>query len=178
MRKKPSLPDPVEAQPTGLRLKHLDADASEAPKGLQLKYLEDNHDRYARSKKHEQRLAKALGGRRLPNSGGRLRSRYSKTLKVSDVSFRGERLSAGFENITLDGDIGSSDFHYEHKRTDTASISFKREWWEKVAHGAQATGTEPAVILTFEIPRRPGQIPLDLVVISRAVFERLKRGSP
>ena len=169
--------DDEDEKPRGLRLKHLDAKNDEPAKGRTLKYLDDNHDRYARSKKHELRLAKELGGRRLPNSGGKLRSRYSKTLKVSDISFRGELHKPGFENITLDGDIGSKDFHYEHKRTDNASISFKKEWWVKVAHGAAAAGTEPAVILTFETPFRPGQTPLDLVVISKAVFERLKKGA-
>ena len=168
-----------DEKPKGLRLKHLDAATpEEESRGRRVKYLDDNHDRYKRSKKHEQRLAKDLGGKRLPNSGGQLRSRWAKTAKVSDISFRGELHKEGFTNITLDGDIGSRDFHYEHKRTDNASLSLKKEWWAKVADGARATGTEPALVLTFETPNRPGIPPLDLVVISKAVFEALKgRGS-
>lgn len=168
--------DEDDDQPKRLRLKHLDKEPEGEPQGRRVKYLDANHDRYKRSKVHEERLAKDLGGRRLPNSGGKIRSKHAKTMKVSDISFRGELHKEGFERITLDGDIGSKDFHYEHKRTDNLSIAVKREWWEKVADGARSTNTEPALVLTFETPGRLGSIPLDLVVVSKAVFERLKGG--
>lgn len=137
-----------------------------------------NKDRYRRSKKHEQRLAADLGGRRLPNSGGKARSRWSKVGKVSNVSFEeGAKEEQGFETITLDGDIGHARFHIEHKRTERDSIGFKKEWWEKVARGARDTGTTPAFVLTFETAGAP---PLDVAVIPYELFKTLakkKRGS-
>jgi hypothetical protein len=131
-----------------------------------------NQDRYARSKKHEQRLAADLGGRRLPNSGGKLRSRWSKVGKVSNVSFEGPDSKPGFESITLDGDIGHRKFHIEHKRTERDSIGFKKEWWTKVKRGASGTKTIPAVVLTFEEAGKP---PLDLAVIPYELFRSLAR---
>lgn len=138
-----------------------------------LKWLEDeNHDRYARSKKHELRLAKELNGRRLPNSGGKLRSKWSKGLKVSNVSFRGEKLGEGFTNITLDGDIANAKFHIEHKRTDLKSIRLEREWLEKVSDGARVNSKTPALIITFET-KRPGVENSEWACIPLELFKRL-----
>jgi hypothetical protein len=138
-----------------------------------LKYLEDaNHDRYRRSKKHELRLAEELGGRRLANSGGKLRSRWSKVGKVSNVSFRGEKPDDGFKNITLDGDFVNKKYHFEHKRTETKSIRVEREWLEKVSDGASARGTIPALVLTFET-KRLGVADSEWACIPLDVFKRL-----
>jgi hypothetical protein len=144
-------------------------------KGVRLKWLEDpNHDRYRRSKKHELRLAKELGGRRLPNSGGKSRSKWAKVAKVSNVSFRGEKLKEGFENVTLDGDIVNSKFHIEHKRTDLKGIRLEREWLDKVSDGARAHGTTPALIVTFEA-KRPGEPDSEWALIPLDLFRRISQ---
>lgn len=142
-----------------------------------LKWAEPNHDRYRRSRKHEERIAKALGGKRLPNSGGKLRSKYSKVGKVSNVSFRGEEHAEGFANVTLDGDIGQRRLHVEHKRTVKSSIGFKKEWWTKVADGARSTDTIPALVFTFE-SHRLGEADLDLAVVPFEVLKRWAAGKP
>lgn len=141
-----------------------------------LKWAEPNHDRYRKSRKHEERIAKALGGRRLPNSGGKLRSKYSKVGKASNVSFRGEEHSEGFANVTLDGDIGQRKFHVEHKRTVHESMTVKKEWWLKVKDGASSTDTTPALVLTFE-SKRLGEPDLDLAVVPFSLLKRLASGS-
>ncbi len=156
------------------------ADDQDPPEGpetgplARLRYMNNpNHDKYKRSKKHEFRIADALGGKRLPNSGGKMRSQYSKVGKVSNISFRGEKIEKeSFKNITLDGDVASKKMHLEHKRTVKDSITFKKEWWLKVADGAQANDTMPVIVLTFEELNRPGHPPLDLAVVPFAVLQR------
>lgn len=139
-----------------------------------LKWAEPNHDRYRKSRKHEERVAKLLGGRRLPNSGAKQRSRWSKVGRASNVSFRGEEIdSERFESVTLDGDIGQKKLHVEHKRTIHDSIAVKKEWWLKVSDGARSTDTIPALVLTFE--GRKGQSDLDLAVVPFSVLQRLGR---
>jgi hypothetical protein len=140
-----------------------------------LRWADPNHDRYKRSKKHEERIAKELGGRRLPNSGGKQASKYAKVGRVSNVSFRGEKHSEGFTNVTLDGDIGQRRLHVEHKRTVKDSIGFKKEWWIKVADGAQSTDTIPALVFTFESGRL-GVDDLDLAVVPFALLKRWAAG--
>lgn len=140
-----------------------------------LKWADPNHDRYKRSKKHEERIAKELGGRRLPNSGGKMRDKYAKVPLVSKVSFRGEDTEAS-RNITLDGDIGQRRLHVEHKRTVKDSIGFKKEWWTKVAEGARSTDTIPALVFTFESGRL-GVEDLDLAVVPFALLKRWAAGN-
>lgn len=141
-------------------------------KGPKPKHLEPNHNRYRRSRKHEERLAEKLGGRRLPNSGGRALSRWVKVLKVSDVSFKGEKMKEGFETVTLDGDVANAEYHFEHKRTEKDSMAVKKEWWVKVCDGARTHGTVPALILTFEANKL--NVPLiEMVCVPIDVFEKL-----
>jgi hypothetical protein len=142
-----------------------------------LKWAEPNHDRYRRSRKHEERIAKALGGKRLPGSGGKRPSQYSKVGKVSNVSFRGEEHSDGFANVTHDGDIGQRRLHVEHKRTVKDSMGFKKEWWVKVAEGAAKTDTIPALVFTFE-SGRIGEPDLDLAVVPFALLQRWAAEKP
>ena len=119
---------------------------------VKLKYLLDpNHDRYNRSKKHELRIAKLLGGRRLPNSGGARRSRWDA-------------------NQSQGGDIETAMHIVECKRTETKSMSVKREWWTKVCEGAALRRKLPALVLTFE---QNGREPEDLVVMSLTDVLRL-----
>ena len=131
-----------------------------------------NKDRYKRSKKQEQRIAADLGGRRLPNSGGKARSKWAKVGKVSNVSLDGKYEKAGFETITLDGDIGHAKFHIEHKRTEKESIAIKKDWWLKVSRGAKGTKTIPALVLTFEEAGRP---PIDIAVVPYELLRSLAK---
>jgi hypothetical protein len=128
--------------------------------------MEPNYDRYKRSKKHEERLAKRLGGRRLPQSGAK---QASKSAFAAQMSL--ERKAA---RVTLNGDFDIGDFWVEHKRTETDTISIKREWWLKVSDGARSEGKEPAIMVTFERKAKPGTKPIDLVLIPLEVFERLR----
>lgn len=139
-----------------------------------LKWPEPNHDRYKKSKKHEERIAKALGGRRLPNSGAKSRSKWTKVGRVSNVSFQGEELNPDrFEAVTLDGDIGQKNLHVEHKSTINESISLKKEWWLKVQDGARSTDTIPAMVITFV--GRHGQPDLDVAVVPFDQLQKLGR---
>ncbi len=115
------------------------------------------HDKVQRSKKHEERLAKMLGGRRLPRSGGKKWSpRWEK--------------GGGTDN----GDVTTPNFHLEHKRTDAASLSVKREWLDKVAYGARQRAKDPGVVITFETPTRLTSTPVEWILLPMSVFERLR----
>ena len=117
------------------------------------KWLTDdhgNHDRARRSRKHEQRIATAMGGRRIARSGGKAWSRWDKT--------------------TDQGDIKTPIFHLEHKRTDKDSMSVKKEWLDKVSDGAQRVGKDPGVVITFEDPVK-GKVE-DWVLVPLAVAKR------
>ncbi len=118
----------------------------------QLKYLESNHDRYKRSKKHEDRLGKRLGGRRLPRSGGLPWSKWDKT--------------------TAGGDISAPDFHFEHKRTDCGSISIPKAWLAKVSEGARRVIKDPGIIITFEKKGSPLE---EWALVPLEVLERLMK---
>ena len=117
-----------------------------------LKYLEPNYDRYKRSQKHETRLGKRMGGRRLPRSGGMPWSKWDKT--------------------TAGGDVSTPDLHIEHKRTDCDSMSLKKDWLVKVSEGARRVAKDPAVIITFE---KKGSKPEDWILVPLEVLERLQK---
>ena len=138
----------------------------EGPKRLKLKWLEPNYDRFKRSKKHENRLASRLGGRRLPQSGAKRLSSHALRAQTS--------LDEKPETITLNGDLSLPDFWVEHKRTETGTMSIKREWWEKLLEGSRTAGREPALLVTFEKKASPFSKPLDLVLIPLDVFERMR----
>jgi len=119
-----------------------------------LNWLENpNYDRARRSRKHEDRVAEELGGRRLRRSGG---SHWSSSDKTTE-----------------DGDVGTPDFHVEAKRTDRKSIALKKEWFDKVKEGARKFGKDPAVVITFENPSKPSVPPDDWICIPLVVFKRL-----
>lgn len=96
------------------------------------KMFDANHDRAKRSTKHEHRIARELGGRRLPRSGGIAWSRSDST--------------------TLGGDVNGKHVFVEHKRVEeaTKSISIKRDWMAKVTEGARRAKKIPALAVTFE----------------------------
>ena len=114
-------------------------------------FLNDNRERAKRSRKHEERIAEKLGGKRLPASGA-LRPSYRKA-------------------ETECGDITSKDFFIEHKRTVKQSISIKKDWLSKVTDGANRHQKEPALVVTFEEKMKP---PEDWVMIPMELFERLR----
>lgn len=109
-------------------------------------------DRARRSKKHENRIANQLAGKRLPRSGGLQWS-------ASDKS-------------TLGGDIATPSYIIEHKRTQAESMSIKKEWLLKVKEGATKHGKEPMLVITFETPN-PANPNEDWVAVPLSVWKRL-----
>ena len=96
--------------------------------GPKLKYLDSNRGRVKRSKKEEERIAKEMGGKRLPRSGGMQWSKWDKK--------------------TAKGDISTPRFHIEHKETEKQSISIKKDWLKKVTEGARDSMKDPALVVT------------------------------
>jgi hypothetical protein len=96
------------------------------------KSLDDNYDKFKRSKRHEARLADRLGGRRMPVSGALAWSSSDPT--------------------TLGADVDSPFLTIEHKRAEpkTKSIGVKRDWLRQVCAAANRYMKTPAMILTFE----------------------------
>jgi hypothetical protein len=133
------------------------SDEASEKKKLRTKWLEPNTDRKRRSNKNEHRLAKKLsGGKRIKQSGGALwspRERGSGT------------------RVTEGGDVKTRDFHMENKRTDTKSMSLKREWLDDVKAAARRAMKDPGVILTFETKFKESE---DWVMVPIEVFERLR----
>lgn len=126
-------------------------------KRLQPKWLtNDNHDKYRRSRKQEDRIASKIGGRRIPRSGGLKWSKYEVN-----------------NGTTADGDLANADFHVEHKRTDKKSISIKKEWLDKIRAGAFKNCKDPALIITFENPSQPYVKPDDWICIPLETAIRL-----
>lgn len=112
--------------------------------------FEDNRGK--RSRQHERRIAKEMGGQRLPRSGGVFKSNWTN-------------------KTTAKGDIRTSDLLIEHKMTSKDSIKVKREWLTKVKDGAWMMDKDPAVVLTFE--DRLGIE--EWVLVPRDLFDRLRK---
>lgn len=104
---------------------------------LSLKWVDDvhgNRDRARISKSHENRVAGALGGKRLPASGAKKASHWADS------------------SVTAGGDIVTRELLIEHKRAEveTASIGVTRKWLQKVTQGANRAMKTPAMVLTFQ----------------------------
>lgn len=140
--------------------------SDDEPRKVRPKWMDPNYDRFKRSKKHENRLASRLGGKRLPQSGAKRLSKYALRAQTS--------LGEAPSSITMNGDLALRDFWVEHKRTDTGTMSIKKEWWLKLKDGAAAADRDPALIVTFENKASPSSKPIDLVLIPLDVFERLR----
>lgn len=140
----------------------------EGPKKVRPKWMDPNYNRFKRSKKHENRLAERLGGKRLARSGAKPLSRYSIGAQTS--------LDQKPDTITQNGDLALPDYWVEHKRTDTGTMSIKRDWWEKIRDGARQAARTPMLIVTFEKQSSPSSKPIDLVLLPLDVFERLRGG--
>lgn len=98
-------------------------------KRTRAKWLDDRVTRSRETKVHENRIAKKLGGRRVPRSGA---STWSPHIQMTEG-----------------GDVSTPDLFVEHKRTEKASISVKLEWLENISDGARLRHKIPAVVLTF-----------------------------
>jgi hypothetical protein len=113
------------------------ADDEQPVRRVSPKWLREDGDpgaRVKKSRKHETRIAKAFGGKRLPASGAKRYSRWTPT------------------SVTAGGDVGTPSLHIEHKYVEptTMSVGVKREWLEKVTAGAGRALKTPAMVLTFE----------------------------
>ena len=110
----------------------------------------DQREAVKRSKKHEERVAGKLGGRRVRRSGG---MRYSKNYTVTEGHDLGCRLLKG-----------------EHKfvRPATGSISVKREWLMALLELTKRLPQEPALLITFE-GMKPHQ---DWILMPLAVVQK------
>lgn len=102
--------------------------------------MNPNHNRMKDSLKEEGRIAKKLGGRRLPRSGG---------LPWTPMD---RKIATG---LTVGGDVETGELLVEHKRVapHVKSVSIKRDWLKKVTEGAHGTMKYPAMVLTFKDPK-------------------------
>lgn len=133
---------------------------TDEPKRVRPTCFDLNYDKYRRSKKHEDRIAAELGGRRLPRSGG---------LPWSPMDAKLSR-AEGSKIRTLGADIQTKEFMVEHKRTVNKSMSVKLEWLEGVRAGAAGANRHPALAFTFERHSGP---PEDWVAVPLSVFKQL-----
>jgi len=123
----------------------------EGPKRIRSKWLDDRASRSRETKVQETRIAKELGGRRIPRSGA---STWSPFMQKTDGA-----------------DITTPTLHVEHKRTEKSSISLKHEWLEKVVEAARLRGKTPAMVITFtNAPVRldwskEDRVPMDWVLL-------------
>lgn len=112
--------------------------------------FEQNYDRAKKSTREEERIAKKLGGRRLPRSGGLEWSRHDST--------------------TDGGDLANRDLHIEHKRVEpqTKSVRVTRDWLAKVTEGAKRRAKIPGLVVSFEAAQGHEQdwlmLPLDVAL--------------
>jgi hypothetical protein len=111
-----------------------------------------NHNKYTLAKQQELRLAREVGGKRLPNSGGARRSKWD-------------------QHTAQGGDFESDEFLFEHKSTVKNSIALKKAWFTNVQAGAERLAKLPALIVTFN--EHGG--PLDLVVVRKADLCRVTK---
>lgn len=117
-------------------------------------WLNQNRYHAKRSKRHEQRLAAELDGKRVAQSGAR---RWSPK-------------NLGEVKRTEGADVNTKRFSIEHKFTGKKSLSLKKEWLDKIRETARIASKMPAVIVTFDAPRGP---PEDWVLIPKEIFQRL-----
>lgn len=118
----------------------------EEPKRPRSKALDSGYGRQDKSHKQEERVAKALKGRKQPASGA---------LPVPG----------------LKGDIREDRFLIEAKRTDAQSIRVKASWLVKIEAEAEAIGKFPA--LSLELGEGLPLSEKDWCLIPMSVFKKL-----
>ena len=122
-------------------------DDTPKPRHALPRYLRDEGvrgDVKKRSDKHERRIAKAMGGKRIARSGAVSVGRFSQ--------WGGTKYKDGAAAITANGDVTTPDFVIEHKFIEplTKSVGVSRVWLTKVTEGARRQMKTPAMVLTFE----------------------------
>lgn len=115
-----------------------------------LKHLEPLRNQGLLAKKHEKRVAKEMGGRRLPASGA--------------LPF-GKR-----DKNTAGADVRTDKLLIQHKGTKRDSLAVKRDWLYEVTKEAARRSLDPALMVYFERERR---FENEWVVIPKSVFNRL-----
>lgn len=144
---------------------------SEEPKSPSPKWLKGVHHENSRvSRKHENRLAERLGGRRYSGSGNRPLSQKSHRKVLKDGKSRKDIREV---ESTDCGDLATPSFHFEHKFTRDQSMSLKLEWLDKVEAGAKRKLKDPGLIVTFQ--DEGGQVRKEYVAMPLSVYERLMR---
>lgn len=98
---------------------------------IKLKWIDQDHDRYRKSTKQEDRIAALVGGKRLKRSGGMY-------------------WSGRWDGGTEGGDVVSPEFVIEHKRTRRQGYTLKVDTLDKVREGAQRKSRDAALVITFE----------------------------
>lgn len=131
----------------------------------------NNYENSKVSKKHENRLADRLGGRRYSGSGNRPISRKSYRKVLKDGSRK--RTDIREVEATDNGDLATPKFHFEHKFTRNESLSVKLEWLDKVEIGARLKLKDPGLIVTFQ--DQQGHVLKEYVAMPLDVYERLMR---
>lgn len=140
----------------------------EAPSPKWLKGV--HHENSRQSKKHENRLANRLGGKRYSGSGNRPLSRKSYRKVLKDGRSRTDIREV---ESTDCGDLATPTFHFEHKFTRDNSMSVKLEWLQKVEEGAKKKLKDPGLIITFQ--DNQGHVKCEYVAMPLSVYERLMR---
>ena len=127
----------------------------EKPRKVQPKWMDPNRTKTNKANDTEKRIAKQLGVKRHAKSGGLKWSKWSKE--------------------TQNADLKGKKWAYEVKRTDKKSISIKVDWLQEIEKGAQSTGTNPALVITFDALEKTHQA--DWVLIPLNVFQGLLKAA-
>ena len=128
-----------------------DDEPGEKPaRGRGPRYLDPNKARAKKAKRHENNLARQVGGRRLPASGA--------------LPF-GPR-----DNNTAAADVRSETLLYQHKGTEKNSLGVQRDWLYELTVEAKRRSLEPALVILFEKETRCAK---EWVAVPMEVFQRL-----
>jgi len=114
------------------------------PKKPRCRALDSGYDRQGKSRKQETRIAKILGGRRQPRSGG------STTVGKKGESVYGAPVGRrirgnSYDSMLAPGDVSHASLLLEAKRTDANSIRVEGDWLVKIEAEAQMLGKIPAL---------------------------------
>lgn len=103
-------------------------------------------DRALSPQDQEERVARVVGGRRVPGSGA---SMFAK------------------------GDVRSEHFLVECKRTEHASLSLKKEWLDKISAEAATEGREPALAIEIAGGALSAHGEREWIMIPLRIFRKL-----
>lgn len=136
-------------------------DEPEPGKKLRTRTFDADYRPVNKSRKQEQELAAALGGRRVPGSGAFGDGGSGK-------AFDQERRSGP------KGDVGLAGYLMEAKMTDRESIAISKSWLAKIDGEASRVGKTPAMALRFT--NMAAGVPIDWTLIPTSVFKRFLKG--